>query len=832
MKQDKPVAHLPDEASLAGRASSLPSVPPSQAGIVRHGKKRPDVLFIAIDDMNDWTTLFDENNPIQTPNLKRLAARGAFFSKAYCAVPACNPSRTAILTGLSPVTSGVYSNGQSWKQLLPDVVTLPQYFGQHRFATKGGGKIFHHGGTGTDRVDNPSFEEFFKLRIHSGKPETNYNGYVRDERNIGGLASPGWDWGVHDVDKQTDEYTVEYVSKVMESESRDRPLFLAAGIFRPHLPFWAPPESFTRYSFDELKLPPRPENDLSDVPPLGVKMSRTESFIFDNAIKPPVDRPGSLRKMVQCYQAAADYADEMVGRLIDQLDKTGRANNTIIVLWSDHGYHLGDKNATVKFTLWDKANHVPFIVVAPGVTKPGTVIDRPVSLLDIYPTLVDLAGLPKKDGLDGVSLVPLLKNPKTEWNRPAVMTQGAGNHAVRSDRWRYIRYSDGTEELYDHENDPWEHTNLAADPNHASVIAQHRKWLPKGGIGFQPVNKPPTKKTTGKMPIPRNPTRVDVTAAEYKPADNDILIADFEGDDYGDWQVVGEDVAEFIGKQAVLKIVDKHSGGWGHTVVDHIFQSDRPMPVSIPALSSFAPRENALSRSERRHSTNSAGFIPSPKPGVALKDEWSTFPLYDAARYDQPMRPQFHFTSKSTKLNDVSVKEANAKLAELTPELIDLTLTFEPKGNLALNVRGLAIHYDAAKQEFQFTNKARVEGEKAGMLRLPKERQRPYRDNGLRTIPAPMVDAKVTVRALVDRASLELFVNNGQAAASFVVVPNAAKRRIAIEGNDELMINSLLVNELKSVWPPELVTRSVNFEVALSTLPVGESGWADELTFC
>ena len=149
---------------------------------------------------------------------------------------------TAILTGLSPVTSGVYSNGQSWKQLLPDVVTLPQYFGQHGFATKGGGKIFHHGGTGTDRADNPSFDEFFKLRIHSGKPKTNYNGYKRGDEGVRGLATPGWDWGVHDVDKQTDEYTVEYVSKAMKSESRDKPLFLAAGIFRPHLPFWAPPE--------------------------------------------------------------------------------------------------------------------------------------------------------------------------------------------------------------------------------------------------------------------------------------------------------------------------------------------------------------------------------------------------------------------------------------------------------------------------------------------------------------------------------------------------------------------------------------------------------------
>lgn len=439
---------------------------------------KPNVLFIAIDDMNDWTTLFDEGNPIQTPNLKRLAERGASFRKAYCVVPACNPSRTAILTGLSPVTSGVYSNGDSWKKLLPDVVTLPQYFMQHGYTTKGGGKIFHHGSTGSDREDNPSFEEFFPLRIHAHKPKTNYNGYLpgRDDRR---LASLSWDWGVHDVETQTDQYTVEYVEEAMKTEPKEKPLFLAAGIFRPHLPFWAPPECFARYPFDKVRMPPRPADDLDDVPPAGVQMSRTEAFIFDNTILPPENRPGSLKTMVQCYQAAADFADQMVGRLLDQLEATGRSDNTIIVLWSDHGYHLGDKNATVKFTLWEKANHVPFIIVAPGATQPGTVIDRPVSLLDIYPTLVELARLPKQKSLDGASLVPLLNDPDATWNRPAVMTQRKGNHAVRSDRWRYIRYKDGTEELYDHDKDLWEWNNLANSPQYADVIADHRKWLPK-----------------------------------------------------------------------------------------------------------------------------------------------------------------------------------------------------------------------------------------------------------------------------------------------------------------------------------------------------------------
>lgn len=1217
----RPAAFVENPKPLLASANGLPTLarlrgsgdPPERTS---KPKDRPNILFIAIDDMNDWTTLFDNNNPIKTPNLQRLAARGAFFSKAYCVVPACNPSRTAILTGLAPTTSGVYGNGNPWKELLPDVVTLPQYFGQQGYTTKGGGKIFHHGGTGADRKDNPSFQDFFKLRIHAHKPKTNYNGYVRGAGKIGGLASAGWDWGVHDVEKQTDEYTVEYVANVMKSEPSNKPIFLAAGIFRPHLPFWAPPKTFARYPFDEVKLPPRPEDDLSDVPPLGVKMSRTESFIFDNTTKPPVNRPGSLQKMVQSYQASADYADQMVGRLLDQLDATGRADNTIIILWSDHGYHLGDKNAYVKFTLWEKANHVPFIIVAPGVTKPGTVIDRPVSLLDIYPTLVDLAGLPSKRDLDGQSLVPMLKNPQANWTRPAIMTQGRGNHAVRSDRWRYIRYNDGTEELYDHDNDPWEWKNLAGDTTHASVIAEHKKWLPNNETDPKPkLAKNNNRRKTQRSAPRKGPMKVDLTPAPYTPAKGDILIADFEGKDYGNWQIVGEamgkeparagfprnrvtgylgkgfintyingdkatgelvspkfrierkhlnfligggkhlgrtgvqlqvedetiraatghslkdirgheimdwhsfNVAEFIGKDAVIKIFDNTPGGWGHTVVDHIFQSDLPMPARLPdALkkANLTPPKPPVAKPVAARpvtsvrSPKSVAFVPPSKPGITLEDEWSTFPLYDQVGYDQALRPQFHFTSrmgwlndpngmvyydgewhmlfqhfakgnasgakswgnavstdlmhwqqlphainpyakidgsegvhaiwsgsavvdelnalgkqqgdtktffalysathdkffqggaystdkgrtwtkinggkpviphqdgyskgqrdprifyyapgkhyvtimmvggkaravrlwkstdllnweimgdipnkaaecidmfhvavdgdpdnrkwvisdapgryevgefngtkwkgfgaedkngdrlrfeygdawyaaqafnqapagrtvhvgwlrskqagyrpfleagmpftqqmsvpveialrnttdglrlfrnpvkeieklyaKSMKLGKLSARQARVKLSGFEPELIDLTLCCAAE-DFTLNLRGQRVHYEARAQEFVFTNSVRVAGESAAW-----NRKGPYRDNGIRRIPAPPINGKVTLRALIDRASLELFVNNGQAAASFVVVPKSTNREIYIEGNPALPIDSLTVHELKSIW--------------------------------
>ena len=438
--------------------------------------QKPDILFIAIDDMNDWTTLFGDKNPIQTPNLKRLAARGTFFDHAYCASAGCNPSRTAIMTGLRPTTSGVYHNGQAWREKVPEAISLPEHFANEGdYITRGAGKIYHHGGTGAEPKDRPSFQEFFKkLQIRGPGRDKNYNGYREKDKTP--LAKLWFDWGVHDQ-KMIDVDMCEWVEARME-EKHDKPLFLAAGIFNPHLPFYADAATFERYPKDKVNLPPMPEGDMDDVGEVGIRMSDKESFIYDQTTAADPDSPKSLRRMVQCYQAAADYADQMVGRLLDKLDETGRTDNTIIVLWSDHGYHLGDKQCGVKFTLWEKASHVPFIIVAPGVGRPGSVCSTPVSLVDIYPTLVELAGLPPKADNDGASLVPLLVDSNAEWTRPALMTEGPGNHAIRTSDFRYIRYHNGFEELYK-DNDPWNHTNLAPNAEYAQILAQHREHLPK-----------------------------------------------------------------------------------------------------------------------------------------------------------------------------------------------------------------------------------------------------------------------------------------------------------------------------------------------------------------
>ena len=438
--------------------------------VCQAANKRPNVLFIAIDDMNDWTTLFDKDNPIKTPNMERLAKRGMFFNKAYCASPACCPSRAAIMTGILPHNSGVYDNNNAWAKIMPNAITLSRYFAQNGYETYGAGKIFHHGRSGADIAGKPSFEKFKKMLV-ARKPKSgkNHNGYTS-----GNLSKIWFDWGQHDQ-KLIDLDTVEWCEQAMDTP-QEKPRFLAAGIFKPHLPFYADAETFKKYPFNDTVMPEMPDNDLDDVSPMAIKMAHREHFIYSDVIMDPEDRAGSLKKMVQCYQASADFADQMVGRLLDKLDETGKADNTIIILWADHGYHLGDKESCVKFTLWEKANHVPFIIVAPGVTKPGTVCTKPVSLVDIYPTLVELAGLPAAK-VDGKSLVPLLRDPVQDWH-PALMTMGKGNHAIRSDRWRYIRYKDGSQELYDHSKDPWEWTNLATQSKYADVIAEHKKWLP------------------------------------------------------------------------------------------------------------------------------------------------------------------------------------------------------------------------------------------------------------------------------------------------------------------------------------------------------------------
>jgi arylsulfatase A-like enzyme len=429
----------------------------------------PDVLFIVVDDMNDWISLLDPISPIKTPNLERLARRGMLFTRAYCMSAACNPSRAATLTGLRPTTSGVYGNKSDWRRALPKRETIMQRFRTADYTVKGAGKIFHHHLDGAFH-DEPSFQEFRHMRPQLYPAEKLNSAPEYGSRNT--------DWGAWPPDAKDaiDFGTAEYCIDALRDVRADKSLFLACGIFKPHSPFFAP----ARYQAANsgVELPKRRENDWSDLPTGALKLMKSKQWFWKGMMDVDKRIPGSYQNFIRAYAACSAFADAQIGRVLDALDASPRRDNTIVVLWSDHGFHLGEKNHIEKFALWEKANHIPFIVVAPGVTEPGSRCDVPLDLSVLYPTLLELAGLPAAAGCDGKSVVPLLRDPKGIWKQPALMTYGHGNHAVRSERWRYIRYADGSEELYDHHNDPHEWSNLAGDPKNAQVMADHGRWLP------------------------------------------------------------------------------------------------------------------------------------------------------------------------------------------------------------------------------------------------------------------------------------------------------------------------------------------------------------------
>ncbi|MEM9369410.1 MAG: sulfatase-like hydrolase/transferase, partial [Planctomycetota bacterium] len=253
-----------------------------------------------------------------------------------------------------------------------------------------------------------------------------------------------------------------------------KPFFLAAGIYRPHLPFYAPRKHFELYPLESIHLPETRDDDLEDLPASGLKFAAQRREDYELVV-----RSGKYRELVQAYLASISFADAMVGRLLNALGESEHADNTIVVLWSDHGWHLGEKQHLHKFTLWERATRIPFVVAAPGVTQPGAVCQQPVGMLDLFPTLNELCALPKVGGLSGQSIVALLTDSNRAWVRPALTSHGPGNHALRSTRWRYIRYADGDEELYDHEQDPNEWTNLATRSEHGEIKAELARWLPE-----------------------------------------------------------------------------------------------------------------------------------------------------------------------------------------------------------------------------------------------------------------------------------------------------------------------------------------------------------------
>lgn len=436
-----------------------------------------NVLFIAVDDLNDWIGCLGGHPDTRTPNMDRLAGRGVLFTKAYCAAPLCNPSRAALMTGLRPSTTGVYDNNQPFRQSpAKGAVTLAQHFRQHGYRAMGSGKIYH------DAFPDPASWDDWAPALDRQK----FADPVPANRPVNGIPNTAhFDWGpLPNSDAEMgDSKTVEYVTGQLQKK-HDKPFFLACGIFKPHLPWYVPAKYFDLFPEAKIAMPSVKDDDLDDVPPIGRRMAKADG---DHR---KVIEHKQYRKAVQAYLASIAFCDVQVGRVLDALDGSPHRDNTTVVLWSDHGWHLGEKLHWRKFALWEEATHNVLMITAPGVTKAGSRCSRPVSLLDLYPTLTELHGLPGRKEVEGRSLAPLLRNPSAAWSRPALTTFGRNNHSVRSDRFRYIRYSDGTEELYDHQTDDLEWNNLAGDPVYRAVKTEHAQWLPN-------VNAPDSVRTRG-----------------------------------------------------------------------------------------------------------------------------------------------------------------------------------------------------------------------------------------------------------------------------------------------------------------------------------------------
>ena len=451
----------------------LPAVAAGLASSAAAEDGRPNVLFLAIDDQNDWIGHLGGHPLVRTPHLDALAARGTTFLNAHCQAPICNPSRASLMFGLRPTTTGIYGLKPAPRELpeLRNRDTLVQYFARHGYRTYGTGKI-HHGGTrGGPPSQKPEFDVIGTAGGIGSSPPAKLIPPTPEGNH------PLMDWGVwppgNDDSAKGDAKVAAWVASQIKEHPDDRPFFIAAGFFLPHVPCYATQRWFDLYPADDRVLPEILEGDRDDTP-------RFSWYLHWRLPEPRLSwlkKNDQWRNLARSYLACTSFVDDQIGQVLKALESSGKAGNTIVVVWSDHGWHLGEKDITGKNSLWDRSTRVPLIFAGPGI-KAAQRCTRPAELLDIYPSLIELAGLPGRDDLDGLSLGPQLRDASAPRERPALTTHNPGNHGVRSEGWRYIRYADGSEELYDMTADPREWHNLAAKPEHAAIIAAHRKWLP------------------------------------------------------------------------------------------------------------------------------------------------------------------------------------------------------------------------------------------------------------------------------------------------------------------------------------------------------------------
>ncbi len=440
----------------------------------RAAEPKPNILFIAIDDQNDWIGCLGGHPQVKTPNIDRLGQRGTLFTNAHCQAPLCNPSRSSLLTGLRPSTTGIYGLAPGIRdvEVTKKHVTLPQTFTAAGYHTYTCGKSYHDGSI--KPVDRATEFNKWGPAPGMGKPAMRF-------ANLPGTPHPLMDWGPFPKNPEdaADWKIADAAIEALKTAPKEKPFFVACGFRLPHVPCFAPQKWFDLYSDSKLMMPPVKENDRDDTP-------RFSWYLHWKLPEPRLEtlkKHDEWRKLVRAYLASTSFMDEQVGRVLDALNGTGRTKDTIVVLWSDHGWHLGEKGITGKNSLWERSTRVPLIFAGPGIAKAAK-CNRPAELLDIFPTLLELGGFQVRGDLEGHSLVPLLKDARAERAWPAITTHNQGNHAIRTEKWRYIRYADGSEELYEMDVDPNEWTNRAGEAKHAGLKRELAKWLPK-------IDRPP-----------------------------------------------------------------------------------------------------------------------------------------------------------------------------------------------------------------------------------------------------------------------------------------------------------------------------------------------------
>jgi len=459
--------------------------------------EKPNVLLISIDDLNDWVGYMGGHPQALSPNMDKLANRGVAFLDAHCTSPLCNPSRSSLLSGLREEKTGVFNNGQKFK--FEKFELLPQYFAKNGYVTYGSGKIHHQKKNSLmfQHAINPEqrwspFQESKAVLYTKGelpsKGTDNPRHLIKNgpgakdyvlpfnrmpsDRKPNNKSGESFDWQSFNLPDNAfgEGIVADWTIDKLKAHDKSKPFFLGVGFYRPHIPLYAPKKYFDLYPLDKVQLPKVLENDIDDLSEVGKKWALEAITAGSHAT---TIKHGEWKKAVQAYLACVSFVDAQIGKVLNYLDNSPYADNTIIVLFSDHGWHLGEKQHWGKWTGWNDSTSVPFIIVPPG-SKKSENCKQPVSLLDIYPTLVEMAGLPPKQ-LDGISLANLVKKPKATTNRAIRILFNKGNFALVNSDWRYIRYKEGEEELYNRKQDPHEFHNLAGKAEYKEVLEKMRQ---------------------------------------------------------------------------------------------------------------------------------------------------------------------------------------------------------------------------------------------------------------------------------------------------------------------------------------------------------------------